>query len=65
MISSEEVLINYEYGMSASNLGKEMNLSITLGDKNDEIIDCNLDKGQKFTKFVGSLYNYDDRSKSI
>ena len=44
-----------------SNFGKEV--STSLGDKNDEIIDNNLDKGFKFTKFVGSLYNYDDRSK--
>eukprot|EP00347_Sterkiella_histriomuscorum_P000071 403377298 len=39
-----------------------INNTISLGPRNDEIIDCNLDKGQKFTKFVSSLYNFDDRT---
>ncbi|CDW83546.1 UNKNOWN [Stylonychia lemnae] len=54
---------NAEQAVVELNQSLNLSQSIAFGTKNDEIIDNNLDKGQKFTKFVSSLYNFDDRSK--
>lgn len=38
---------------------------VEIGEKNEEIIEHNKDKGERFTRFIASLYNFDDRSKTL
>jgi hypothetical protein len=36
--------------------------NMTLGDRNEDVLGLNKEKGAKFARFIGSLYNFDDRS---